>query len=285
MSLVSNVKIAEYLGKPIGVDSKRFKVYQVDALGPNVSTLMFINKPDIDLIELDTSCTDCVFLIDEEYYGDMESTKNTFIRLPNPKFSFCEVVERFNLFSKLQGSFHKFISNIDLRERYRENLYCDEILIGDYCVIDKGVILGGTDFSPVLANDGTLVQFPQLGGVIIGDKVVIKYNTMIGKGTFGFTKIGTNTMIDYGCQIGHNCVVGKSCIIAAGTIIGGSTTIGDHTTIGIGAKIRNGLKIGNNVSIGMGAVVIRDVPDNAVVVGNPAREIEHKPMFDKGGLV
>lgn len=248
-----------------------FYVDKVDGLRPNKNTLMFLNK-DIVLSSLDKVCKNCVFLLDSKIYEDYDSVQsmndNDFILLSNPKYIFCRLVEKLGLPSRFQ---------------YEGE---EEKIVGKDCHIDPGVILGGTDFSPVMGDTRSeLVQFPQMGGVKLGDNVVIKYNTMIGKGTFGYTMIGDNTMIDFGCQIGHNCIIGNSCIIAAGTIIGGSTIVGDRTTIGIGAKIRNGIRIGKDVSIGMGSVVIREVPDDSVVVGNPAHIIEHKTMFDEGGLV
>lgn len=274
---ITNNSIRKYLGLP--TVSREFTIYQVDSLGVQENTLMFISKKGIDLEALDQS-EECIFLLDdsyEEYYSD----SNDFIRIHNPKYVFCKIVSEFSMVSRLQLNFIHNKSAI----RYN-NLYCEECIIGKNCHFDEGVIIGGTDFSPVLGDDRShLVQFPQMGGVIIRDNVVIKYNSMIGKGTFGYTEIDSNTMIDFGCQIGHNCRVGKSCIIAAGTIIGGSTIIGDNCTIGIGAKIRNGLKIGNNVSIGMGSVVIKEIPDNCVVVGNPAHIINHDQIFNERGLV
>jgi len=278
---VTNNDIRSFLS--LSPSDKEFNIIQVDSLDVNYNTLMFINKPDINLERLDNS-EHCVYLINESY-PELQSKRNDFIRVKNPKFTFCLVVSKFELLSRLQRIHTDNLSKSDYL-RYLPNIYCKEIIIGRNCWIDHGVILGGIDFSPVLGYDAeTIVQFPQLGGVLIGNNVVIKYNTMVGRGTFNYTKIGDNTQIDFGCQIGHNCIIGKSCIIAAGTIIGGSTVIGDHTVIGIGAKIRNGIKIGKNVSIGMGAVVIRDIPDNSVVVGNPAHIIDHKKIFDEGGLI
>ncbi|WP_051035906.1 DapH/DapD/GlmU-related protein [Bacteroides cellulosilyticus] len=52
-------------------------------------------------------------------------------------------------------------------------------------------------------------------------------------------------------------------------------TIGDHVTLGANVVIIGSVSIGNNVIIGAGTVVTKDVPDNTIIVGNPARVINH----------
>ena len=74
-------------------------------------------------------------------------------------------------------------------------------------------------------------------------------------------------------SIKDNCFIGMNCVITAKVVISGSTVIGDNVWIGPGSSIINKIKIGNNVYIGIGTNVIKDVPDNAVVVGNPGRII------------
>ena len=54
----------------------------------------------------------------------------------------------------------------------------------------------------------------------------------------------------------------------------GIPTIGDNVTLGANVVIIGGIKIGNNVTIGAGSVVVKDIPDNSVAVGNPARVIK-----------
>lgn len=282
--MVTNNDIRKYLGLP--ASDLTLTIECVDSLGSKNDTLMFVSRKDVDLKLLDFTCHNSTFLVDESYELEFIPTENDFILVRNPKFVFTVLVEYFQLKSRLQIQHRVNPLNSIYTRRRHPQVMCDECKVGEGCEFDPGVIIGGTDFSPVMAHDRSeLVQFPQLGGVIVGDHVVIKYNSMVGKGTFGYTIVGDNTMIDYGCQIGHNCTIGKSCIIAAGTIIAGSTSIGDNTTIGIGAMIRNGLKIGSNVSIGMGSVVIHDIPDGCTVVGNPARIIEHKPIFNEEGLI
>lgn len=75
-------------------------------------------------------------------------------------------------------------------------------------------------------------------------------------------------------RIGENAVIWQQVTI--GSSGGGTPIIGDNCKIGAGAKILGGVTIGNNVFIGANAVVTKDVPDNAVVVGAPQRIIEQK---------
>lgn len=99
-------------------------------------------------------------------------------------------------------------------------------------------------------------------------------------------KIGRRLKVEhFGCIIIHGCVVmGDNCIVRQGVTIGNQNTsdplgapeIGDNVNIGAGAKILGRIKIGNNVDIGANAVVVKDVPDNAVVVGIPGKVIKIK---------
>jgi len=75
-------------------------------------------------------------------------------------------------------------------------------------------------------------------------------------------------------------VVGTGCMIGQGVTIGEKSgwyevpIIGDNVEISAGARILGPIRIGNNVIIGANAVVVKDVPDNCVVAGVPARIIK-----------
>ena len=71
-------------------------------------------------------------------------------------------------------------------------------------------------------------------------------------------RIGTNCTLYAGVQVGHKTPGGRS------------PRIGDHVFLGSGAKIIGDITIGNNVIIGPNAVVTKDVPEDCVIVGNPA---------------
>jgi sugar O-acyltransferase (sialic acid O-acetyltransferase NeuD family) len=87
-------------------------------------------------------------------------------------------------------------------------------------------------------------------------------------------RIGDNSSIHMGALIGHETQVGNSVFIAHAVSVSGCCTIGDGTFIGTNATILPRIKIGKWATIGAGSVVTRDVPDYAVVVGNPAKMIK-----------
>lgn len=86
-------------------------------------------------------------------------------------------------------------------------------------------------------------------------------------------EIGDNSSIHMGALIGHETIVGSSVFIAHAVSVSGCCIIGDGTFIGTNATVLPRIKIGSWVTIGAGAVITKDVPDYAVVVGNPGRVI------------
>lgn len=89
-------------------------------------------------------------------------------------------------------------------------------------------------------------------------------------------KIGNHVSINLNCTIGHDTEIGDYTTIHPGCNISGNVKIGSGCEIGTNSCIIPGVVIGNNVVIGAGSVVIRNVPDNTTVVGNPAKVLPKK---------
>jgi len=97
--------------------------------------------------------------------------------------------------------------------------------------------------------------------------------------------IGTGFFIDHGMGvvIGETTEIGDYVTLFQGVTLGGTgkergkrhPTLGNHVVVGAGAKVLGGIRIGDNVKIGANAVVLRTVPANSTVVGNPGRIVRY----------
>ena len=116
--------------------------------------------------------------------------------------------------------------------------------------------------------------------VEIGDNAVIMMGAVINIGAV----VGPGTMIDMGTILGGRATVGANCHIGAGAVLAGviepaSATpviVEDGVLVGANAVVIEGVHVGKNAVVAAGAVVIEDVPENAVVAGCPARVIKMK---------
>lgn len=114
--------------------------------------------------------------------------------------------------------------------------------------------------------------------VEIGDNAVIMMGAVINIGA----EIGAGTMIDMGAVLGGRAIVGKNSHVGAGTVLAGviepasadPVRVGDDVLIGANAVIIEGVQIGNGSVVAAGAIVTKDVPENVVVAGVPARVIK-----------
>jgi sugar O-acyltransferase (sialic acid O-acetyltransferase NeuD family) len=86
-------------------------------------------------------------------------------------------------------------------------------------------------------------------------------------------KIDEYSIINTGSSIDHECVLERGVHIGPNAVVCGCVKIGEYSFVGANATILPRLKIGKNVIIGAGAVVTKNVPDNVVLVGNPARPL------------
>lgn len=123
-------------------------------------------------------------------------------------------------------------------------------------------------------------SFPSL----IHPGAFISESTQIAKGTYVSaqtvistkSKIGYGAFINYGAKVGHDVCIDEFCVIAPNAIISGWCETGSEVMIGANATLLPGIKVGKGATVGAGAVVLRNVEQDSVVVGNPAVNLERK---------
>lgn len=104
--------------------------------------------------------------------------------------------------------------------------------------------------------------------VCFGEGAQIMAGTVIQSGS----KIGDNAIINTSVSIDHDCTIGPHTHIAPGVIFSGNVTVGEKSHIGVGATVIQGIKIGNKVVVGAGALVLKNIADQSVAVGVPAKK-------------
>jgi sugar O-acyltransferase (sialic acid O-acetyltransferase NeuD family) len=90
--------------------------------------------------------------------------------------------------------------------------------------------------------------------------------------------IGRQSIINTNASIDHETVIGDGCHIMPGATLAGCVVVGDVCTIGSNATVFPRVRIGSGAVIGAGSVVTKDIPENAVAIGAPARLRERKSM-------
>ena len=164
------------------------------------------------------------------------------------------------------------------------------VRIGKNCIIGYGVILRNTIIEDnVVIQDNCKIgqkgfgfiplkeknfKFPHIGRVIIKNNVEIASGCTIDRGSVDDTIIGENTYIDNQVHIAHNVQIGSNCMIAGQVGFAGSSKLGNNVKIGGQAGISGHLNIGNNVKIGGGSGVVKDVNDNEIIMGYPAKPLK-----------
>ena len=120
-------------------------------------------------------------------------------------------------------------------------------------------------------------------GVALHPSVICSPFSSIGEGSMVLhgaiiqaqTKIGKHVIVNTGARVDHDNVIGDFVHIGPGATLCGVVEVGEGAFIAAGATVILGRRIGAWATVGAGAVIIQDVPDYAVVVGNPGRIIKY----------
>jgi UDP-3-O-[3-hydroxymyristoyl] glucosamine N-acyltransferase len=134
--------------------------------------------------------------------------------------------------------------------------------VGDEVMILPGAQIGQPGFGFASSAEGH-VKSPQLGRVIIQDRVEIGANTTIDRGALGDTVIGEGTKIDNLVMIGHNVRIGRHCFVIAQVGIAGSCEIGDFCIFAGQAGVGDHVRIGSHARF----AAKTGIPSNTVYEG------------------
>ncbi len=151
----------------------------------------------------------------------------------------------------------------------------EQVEIGAFCYLRGPLVIGNhTKISPY-CSIGTEAEHktrPTVGTVRIGAHTVLRDGCVVHRGTgHRDTTIGDDCYIMNKCYIAHDSVIGNNVTMSAHVAMGGHTTIQEGANLGIGAILHQFSTVGAWAMVGMGAVIAKDVPPFALVLGNPMR--------------
>ncbi|MEZ4902272.1 MAG: UDP-3-O-(3-hydroxymyristoyl)glucosamine N-acyltransferase [Spirosomataceae bacterium] len=148
-------------------------------------------------------------------------------------------------------------------------------VIGNDCTFFANAVIGSDGFGFAPQLDGSYQTIPQLGNVVIEDRVSIGAGSTIDCATMGSTIIRQGVKIDNLVQIAHNVEIGKNTVIAAQVGVAGSTKIGENCVIGGQAGFAGHINVPNGTKVGGQAGVTRTWQQEGLSLnGTPAIEVK-----------
>lgn len=143
--------------------------------------------------------------------------------------------------------------------------------IGNNCILHANAVVGADGFGFAPQPDQTWKKIPQVGKVILEDKVEIGASTCIDRASLGSTVIRSGAKLDNLIHIAHNVEVGHNAVIAAQVGVAGSTQLGDNVRVGGQVGFAGHIKIadGTQIQAQSGLASSIETPGTAVF-GSPA---------------
>ena len=280
--------------------TKSFEVVCPSSLNnPKNNSVMFITSSNLDKVSSFDEVNNCLIFWPKDI--DVPNgflSKHAIVLADNPHNAYCLFFKANNItniqeneeVSFINGSFVSPKAHIGKGTTIMPGCYIgSNVVIGDNCYIGSGTkligivnignnvlikenaVIGADGLTTDRDETGKAITMPQFGSVVVEDDVQIGANSVIARGAIDETRICKGAKIDNLCFISHNVVLGENTFIVGETIMFGSSSTGKNSMISGNSTIRNGIHIGDNSLVGMGSVVTKNVADNAIVKGNPAK--------------
>lgn len=120
-------------------------------------------------------------------------------------------------------------------------------------------------------------EFPPLvhSSAVVSDRAQLAPGAIIAPGctVSPHVRLGEMTYVNFNSGVGHDSVIGAFVQIGPGCQLGGFCVVGDGSLVGSGATVLQRVRIGAGCTVASGSVVFGRVPDNATVMGNPAKRL------------
>lgn len=153
--------------------------------------------------------------------------------------------------------------------QFDPSLYKVVVAIGDPATRKKVVesLPSQTTYTTIVHPSAVISRWVKIGeGSIITAGTILTCNITIGK----------HAHLNLHSTIGHDCIIGDYFTTAPAANVSGNCHLGDCVYFGTNSSVRQGVKICDNVTIGMGAVVLKDISEAGVYIGNPLKKLDKK---------
>lgn len=147
-------------------------------------------------------------------------------------------------------------------------------ILGEDCVVHPHTTIGSEGYGFAHDEKGNHHRIPQLGNVIIGNRVELGSHCSVDRSTYGSTRIGDGTKADNYVHIAHNCSVGKNCILTFGLGMAGSSHLGDFVVTGGRANITDHVSVTSGVRLGGLSGVSKDITEPGDYGGYPLQKLK-----------
>jgi sugar O-acyltransferase (sialic acid O-acetyltransferase NeuD family) len=156
--------------------------------------------------------------------------------------------------------------------------------------IQGGLITVGDNWIRYIISNQILNLIPSFEFVnAIHPSVIIGNNVKLGVGITAMagvifnpkSKIGDFTFFATGAQIEHDCIISDFASVSAGSVTGGYVKLGKFSALTLGVTVLDRLEIGENTVVGAGSLVLKSLPSDVLVYGNPASIIRKRAIGEK----